>query len=167
MGFLTALVPLPYRLIALALLVAGAGSFGWVKGAAHVEKSFDIYRSQQEATTARAAAKAAQLTTDLKARAAELEKIKNDEIKAIDLRLSTALASLRSRPARRVETPATAAACTGATGADLSRPDAEFLVGEAARADHQRQRLDLCVRQYNQVIDAVDRLSSETNDVTN
>lgn len=53
-----------------------------------------------------------------------------------------ALRRLRDRPERlpAASTPA----CNGATGAQLSRPDAEFLTGEAARADQLRADLDAC-----------------------
>jgi hypothetical protein len=49
---------------------------------------------------------------------------------------------LRDRPDRLPE-PARAA-CAGTDGRQLSRPDAEFLVGLAARADTLRAALDAC-----------------------
>jgi hypothetical protein len=55
------------------------------------------------------------------------------------------LDGLRNRP-DRVPDAGTAprSACTGATGADLFRPDADFLVREAARADELRAELAAC-----------------------
>ena len=71
---------------------------------------------------------------------------------AINNRLRTDLASLRSRSERPAAMPESARpACTGANGAELSRSDASFLVGEAARADEVRAGLAACY----QVIDAV------------
>ncbi len=74
-----------------------------------------------------------------------------DSQATINNRLRTDLASLRNRPERSSNLPATTGpACTGVTGSELSRPDAEFLVGEAARADTIRAGLIACY----QVIDA-------------
>ncbi|WP_396190087.1 hypothetical protein [Flavobacterium sp.] len=74
-----------------------------------------------------------------------------DSQAAINNRLSADLASLRNRPERFGNLSAAAkAACTGVTGAELSRQDSEFLVGEAARADEIRAGLVACY----QVIDA-------------
>lgn len=74
-----------------------------------------------------------------------------DSQAAINNRLRSDLASLRNRPERAGNLSTTArSSCTGATGAELSRPDAEFLVGESARADTIRAGLVACY----QVIDA-------------
>jgi hypothetical protein len=58
-------------------------------------------------------------------------------------RLESQLRELRDRPVDRLP-PAAAAACVGTSGAELSRPDAEFLAGEAARAERLIARLDEC-----------------------
>lgn len=67
-------------------------------------------------------------------------------IRDIDRRHHADLAGLRNR-AERAAVPASGAgaeACKGATGAELSRPDAEFLAGLAARADELRAALERC-----------------------
>lgn len=70
---------------------------------------------------------------------------------AINDRLRSDLIGLRNRPERTAGLPtATGPACQSATGAELSRPDAEFLSWEAARADEIRAGLIACY----QVIDA-------------
>lgn len=70
---------------------------------------------------------------------------------AINARLRADLASLRNRPERAANVSAVSGnRCAGASGAELSRPDAEFLSWEAARADEQRAGLAACY----QVIDA-------------
>lgn len=71
---------------------------------------------------------------------------------SINNRLRADLVSLRNRPERASATDQPArSSCTGATGAELSRSDAEFLVGEAARADEVRAGLSACY----QVIDGI------------
>lgn len=64
---------------------------------------------------------------------------------AINNRLRSDLAGLRDRPERTVSLSAVSgSSCSGATGAQLSRSDAGFLVGEAARADEIRAGLIAC-----------------------
>jgi len=73
---------------------------------------------------------------------AEQRKQHADEIRTINARLADALERLRKRPERMPE-PARAA-CQGATGAELSGPDAGVLVRLAARADELRAALGEC-----------------------
>lgn len=64
---------------------------------------------------------------------------------AINTRLRADLVSLRNRPERATNVSAVSGnRCAGASGAELSRPDAEFLIWEAARADEQRAGLAAC-----------------------
>jgi hypothetical protein len=64
---------------------------------------------------------------------------------AINTRLRTDLASLRDRPERTSNLPTVSGSgCQGATGAQLSRSDAGFLVGVAARADEISSGLIAC-----------------------
>lgn len=72
-------------------------------------------------------------------------KVYLEKIAAADKRLRIALNSLRSRPDRTVYLPSDPRPdCKGSTGAELSRPDGEFLAGEAARADSIRAGLEAC-----------------------
>ena len=84
----------------------------------------------------------------LERQAAEIERAKDKQIRAINSRLSSTLEQLRQRPERLPDPPA---ACEGTTGAELSRPDADFLAREAARADRLRQALAACYQQYDEV----------------
>lgn len=61
------------------------------------------------------------------------------------------LDSLRNRPPRRIEVVRDGA-CSGSTGAELSRPDAEFLAGEAARAERVLEGLRTLTGKYNQLL---------------
>ena len=64
---------------------------------------------------------------------------------AINTRLRADLAGLRNRPERTSNLPTVCGhSCSGATGAELSRSDAGFLVWEAARADEVRAGLIAC-----------------------
>lgn len=75
----------------------------------------------------------------------EAEDAKNEELRRVGARLNAAIVELRGRADRAVGMPeAGRKACAGANGAELSRPDASFLVGEAARADALRAELAAC-----------------------
>ena len=62
---LTALVPLPYRALALALLAAALLGFGWLKGAEHVQDKWDAADVRNSQTTARISVKQAAATVQL------------------------------------------------------------------------------------------------------
>ena len=64
------------------------------------------------------------------------------DVDSLNARLVDALGRLRDRPVRASE--ATRANCEGASGAELSRPDAEFLTREAARGDRCAVALQRC-----------------------
>ena len=82
----------------------------------------------------------------------QIRKDKDEEIKAIDARLATALGELRQRK-ERDSLPNTSRDCQGATGAELSREDAEFLTRLAASADKAVAALKSCYKQYDSVRD--------------
>lgn len=83
------------------------------------------------------------------------EQDKQNEIARIRNSYSAQLASLQQRADRKPASPSgvpqAAPACQGATGAELSRQDAGFLVGEAARADELRAGLGACYSAYDAV----------------
>jgi len=89
------------------------------------------------------------------AAAGRVEQEKENEIARVRAAGAAELNSERMR--RRAERPAAPAggvpqatpACPGATGAELYRPDALFLVGVAQRADEQRAALAACYGAYD------------------
>lgn len=157
---LTALIPWPYRWLALMVLCASLFGYGWVKGAEHGAVKLDAYKAQQQKQVDAAAARAGQTSRDLLSDSLILEKVKNDEIHAIQSRLAAALVQLRQRPARRADVPAAAAACAGATGTDLARPDAEFLARYDSLALSYQSELGHCVAQYNAAKAALDKFNT-------
>jgi hypothetical protein len=86
-------------------------------------------------------------------KANQTAEVHHEEMRIIGDQLDTALASLHNRPNRPATSnvPKTAITCKGATGAELSRPDAEFLTRESARADRLRSALDACYKQYDSI----------------
>ena len=89
---------------------------------------------------------------------AQVDKIKREsanEKRRIAAQYERTIAGLRQRPERpsTTDVPQSADAGTGpagwCTGRELYRPDSEFLLGEAARADQLRIALKSCLAAYN------------------
>jgi hypothetical protein len=129
--------------LGLLLVVAGAWSHGnyhghkierllWVDAqAVAVQEALDIERERQRGVN-------------------DALQIQADRLADINTALSADLDRLRDRPAVRVRTIIyPGATCKGTTGADLSGPDASFLVREAARADTIRAGLIGCYAAYD------------------
>jgi hypothetical protein len=155
-------------------IVAGAGTTALVKNAkidrielAWAKEKRNI-AAQRE--TEQVFARAAEQTGSIAVTRALQEK--EDEKAAIAAQRDAAVASLRNRPERRIVVAGPAAAppanCQGSTGAELSRPDAEFLVGEATRADNLRAALVACYSQYDGAKAALDQYANDvsTRDTT-
>lgn len=160
---LTSIIPAPYRWLMLAVAAAAIWGHGWLAGAEHGEDKLNAYKADVDRQTLIQAARSLKASTKLLQDGITREKAKNDEINDINRRLSIAVAdSVRYRAERRrvaTPNPTTPASCDGATGAELSRPDAEFSVREAARADRIRAALKTCYEQYNQARDTLEALT--------
>lgn len=132
-------------LVALALLAGAYGTGRWQQ-----------WRADQRESVA------AQLEAEKKARQDEqalrndmevLKDARDQELRAVAAQRDAALRELRNRPDRLP--PAAAPSCAGTTGAELSRPDAEFLAGFAARADELRVELGKCQQRERAVFEAL------------
>jgi hypothetical protein len=150
----------PWFLLGAALAVAAAGAGGLYKGhelgMAEVQQAWDKEKTQQYAAYAEAQESARQKEQEMQASADKLRKEKDAEIRNINARATALANSVRERPSRpspeASAVPSTASAgCapTSCTGAGLSREDAQFLAGEAARADELRAALKQCHAQYD------------------
>ena len=152
----------PWLILGFVLAVAAAGGAGLYQGhelgVAEVQQKWDKERAAQLAEHAAAQAAAREKEQELQASADLLRKDKDREIRDLNARTAALTNSLRDRPSRpTTETsalPSTASAgCapTSCTGAGLSREDAQFLAGEAARADELRASLKQCHAQYQAI----------------
>lgn len=131
------------------VLILGTGfAGGWVVNGWRLEARIaDLKASYAKAyADAQKAARSREIA--LQTQADAQRKKKDDQIKNINSRLAAALDGLRDRPTRN-DMPPAAGTCGAATGAELSRPDAEFLAGESARADEAVAMLNYCIAQYN------------------
>jgi hypothetical protein len=151
----------PFGRVLLAVGLLGS-SFGWgyLRGDGHgrdaIQRLWDaerLARTQEQARSLEAArAREHLLQTEID----KIRQEKNREIVNLNRRNAALADSLRSRPERPASVPAptppapsvgpNAQSCTGR---ELYRPDAEFLVREAARADQIRINLAACEAAYN------------------
>jgi hypothetical protein len=150
----------PWFLLGAALAVAAAGAGGLYKGhelgMAEVQQAWDKEKAEQYAAYAAAQDVARQKEQALQAGADQLRQEKDREIRNLNARATALTNSLRDRPSRAAtvasavsDTANAGCAPTSCTGAGLSREDAQFLAGEATRADELRAALKQCHAQYD------------------
>ena len=145
----------PYFIAGSVLAVAlayGAGHWqGDDAGQAKVQAQWDREKAKQMAEYAENMRIAREKEQALQQGANNLREEKDRELKKVADTNRILLGSLRNRPERPAEGSAvssTAGACSGATGAQLAKGDAEFLAGYSADAASLKAALDQCVKQY-------------------
>lgn len=145
----------------LVAAVVGAGgawmaySAGYEAGATRVQTAWDAERLEALRARAEFETAARKREQELAAKAARQRQELRREITRLEQRHAVVVDGLRDRPDRpadggSVPGAATAGAepATGCTGAELYRPDSEFLAREAARADRLRLALATCIAAY-------------------
>jgi hypothetical protein len=153
----------PWLLLGATLAVVAASGAGYYKGIGHgraeVQQAWDTAKAEQYAEYAKGQEAARQKEQQLQYEADRLRRDKDAQIRNINARATALANSLRDRNSRSTAAdPSAGDTGTGqtgsrCTGSELSREDAEFLAGEAARADQLRAALRQCVAQY----EALDR----------
>ena len=145
----------PYFIAGSVLAVVfayGAGHWqGDDAGQAKVQAKWDREKAKQMAEYAENMRIAREKEQALQQGANNLREEKDRELKKVADTNRILLGSLRNRPERPAEGSAvssTASACSGATGAQLAKGDAEFLAGYSADAASLKAALDQCVKQY-------------------
>jgi hypothetical protein len=141
-------MPNPWVIIGAIVVFLLAVTGSYFKGKSDSDAAWTIKISEQERVA--------------REKEQELQKEHNNvanqlraENERIVSRLDDALEQLRSRPSRLPEPARTA--CTGSSGAELSREDAGFLAREAARADKLRAELDACYKREDANYAAMNR----------
>lgn len=153
---------LNWRVIAgliLTVLLAGSHWKAYHMGGASVQAKWNAESLSVAKQSLRLSEEATRTTTNLEAAADQLKGNKNAQIRTLDARVAELTGQLRDRPERPREGDLPASAIAGAvpscTGAGLYRSDAEFLIGEAARAKRLQLDLAQCQAQYNKVRDSL------------
>lgn len=152
----------PWVILGFVVAVIGAAGAGYYQGSeagqAKVQQAWDKERAEQEAAYAAAQTAAREKEQALQANADQLRQEKDREIRNLNARAVALTNSLRDRPGRPAaqtgsmpDTTSVGPSVSACTGAELSRPDAEFLAREAARADELRAALRQCQAQYQAI----------------
>lgn len=140
-------------IVVLALLL-GAYLKGMGHGKDIIQNRWDAEKVVQERMVQEANEKAREAERTLQKKADIIAKEKQSELENLRRKHASIVAGLRDRPRR--DPPGQLPGNTGVTespalctGAELLREDAEFLAGEAARADEIRAELEACYVQYD------------------
>jgi hypothetical protein len=151
------MIGLNLRLVAAAAIAVALAASHWkayTQGEKSVQAAWNVEKLELARQTLRLVDARDRTTQDLQDGAAAHRKAKNERIKALDADLAAALGRLSDRPDRpspsSVPTDTAPGAGTGSTGAQLYRPDADFLVREAARAQRLVLDLEQCQARYEQ-----------------
>lgn len=147
------------QVIAAAMAVValvGTHLVAYDLGKTAIEARWEAEKATTAVKLAEAEKQARQNERNMQAAADEFERQKREEIERLTDRHRVLVDSLRKRASRPVASvvpsnTGNAQSAQVCTGAELHREDAEFLVGEAARADQLRAELDACYQQYDKV----------------
>ena len=145
----------PYFLLGSLVAVIAAAGAGYFQGSEHgkssVQAMWDKEKAAQYAEYAKAQEEARKKEQELQANADRLRQEKDREIKNLNARATALTNSLQHRPTRTSEAGSmsdTSKSCSGASGKELARGDAEFLVRYSSDAARLQADLNQCIRQY-------------------
>jgi len=167
-----------YLILAAATVLFGTGlyAYNW-----HVSEVNTALAKQKEEIAKEYNSKLLQLLSEKDKAEEELrnkiiatERAKNAEIKSINSRYSAAIARLRDRPSARQtgtvsnKCPSETSTPAGATGVQLSRPDAEFLIWFARNTAELQAELKSCIADYEEVRNQMNQMQEvkQTQEVT-
>ena len=146
--------------VLVVLAISGLSVYSYRAGKAAVQQEWDKEKAAIAQAHLEEMQRARQREAELQATIdKQTEEYKRD-LENIAADYQRIVVWLRDRPAARAGAggvPQGAAAGVGCTGAGLSRTDAEFLAGYAADAARTRKALDQCIRQYEEVRQALER----------
>lgn len=136
------------RIGALIATVAAAGLAGWTARGWQADAAIASLRNTIAQGVASAAIEARRIERNEQEVVNHALRTQNDSLAGIAARLRTDLERLRNRPERPVSTAGMPAAprtgCAGASGLELARGNAEFLIRFAALAAEQDAALIAC-----------------------
>lgn len=132
------------------------------KGAASVQAKWDAVEAKRSSVIADLKTKSDLTTLELKKESETQIRLLNEKNKNLTATVASITRELHNRPDRPSvsDVPNNTAfnpVCTGSTGKELYRADAEFLIREAARAEKLIVLLESCKAQYNSVYEAFDK----------
>jgi DNA anti-recombination protein RmuC len=132
------------------ILLAGV-LLGWVINGWRLNASIASLKASYAEEYGRVLTEARNREKSLLEASERLRKDRDAKVKNLNSRLESVNAELQQREKRDSRESTDTAACSGATGAELSREDAEFLARFAAEADQVVENLNYCIAQYNKI----------------
>lgn len=146
--------------IVVVLALFGLSAYSYRAGKAAVQQEWDKEKAAIAQAHMEEMQRARQREAELQATIDKQTEAYKNDLANITADYQRIVVWLRDRPAARAGAggvPQGATAGVGCTGAGLSRGDAEFLARYAADAARTREALDQCVRQYEEVRQALER----------
>lgn len=146
--------------IVVVLALFGLSAYSYRAGKAAVQQEWDKEKAAIAQAHMEEMQRARQREAELQATIDKQTEAYKNDLANIAADYQRVVVWLRDRPAVRAGAggvPQGSAAGVGCTGAGLSRGDAEFLARYAADAARTRKALDQCVRQYEEVRQALER----------
>lgn len=130
----------PYVTLGAVIILAISHGWVWVKGRGYEKQQWEV-------AVAKNTEKAKQAQDKLQGEHDEATKDLLKKLNGYRVFSDALIVSLSARPDRVSDTPRPD--CAGATGAELSRRDGEFLAREATRANECRAALTACYADYD------------------
>lgn len=146
--------------VVVVLALFGLSVYSYRAGKAAVQQEWDKEKAAIAQAHMEEMQRARQREAELQAAIDKQTEVYKRDLENITADYQRIVVWLRDRPAARAGAggvPQGSAAGVGCTGAGLSRGDAEFLARYAADAARTRKALDQCVRQYDEVRQALER----------
>ena len=136
----------------LAGLVMLGFSFwkGYTSGKDVIQQKWDAEKVVLEREAQEAKDQAREAERSMQKEVNRIQREKHDAVKVANSKYRTLVDSLRNRPETRATDamPSGAGDVVGCTGAQLARPDAEFLAGYAADAERLQAAYNSCRQAY-------------------
>lgn len=117
-------------------------------------KGKDVVQTEWDKVVAEQTIKAVEVERHLQRKMDLAVEDKNREIARIKRNHASLVAGLQHRTERPADLPTSSEVAQDCSGAGLYRQDAEFLAGEASRADQYAIELLACYRAYDEVFNA-------------
>ena len=146
--------------VLVVLAISGLSVYSYRAGKAAVQQEWDKEKAAIAQAHLEEMQRARQREAELQATIDKQTEAYKNDLANIAADYQRVVVWLRDRPAARAGAggvPQGATVGVGCTGAGLSRGDAEFLAGYAADAARTREALDQCVRQYEEVRQALEK----------
>lgn len=128
---------------------------GYTYGKDVIQKKWDAEKVVLEREAQQLKDKVRETERNMQKEVNRIQKEHTHEKQIVNRRYSTLIDSLRDRPEARDDTvPGDTGSAVGCTGAQLARPDAEFLAGYAADAERLQAAYNSCRQAYEVIQNA-------------